>query len=114
MRNTVQGEAPSDGRIQVSQHAEHVHVGDGEEGQGEHQGQAGESVNVPLLAQQLSGDDPIAAEERDGGRGDGKGWRDDGDKADEMKKALTGYVHTSLHVGEEEADECSDGSDDEA
>jgi len=31
-----------------------------------------------------------------------------------MKKALTGYVHTSLHVSEEETDECSDGSDDEA
>ena len=102
------------GWIQVAQHAEHVHVGDGEEGQGQHQGQAGEPVNVPLLAQQLGGDDPVASEECDGGRGDGEGWRDDGDEADEVEKAFAGYVDTSLHVSEEETDECSNGSDDEA
>ncbi|CRH91994.1 Uncharacterised protein [Chlamydia trachomatis] len=101
-------------RVEVAKHAEHVHVGDGEERQGQHQGQARQPVDVPLLSEQLRGDDPIAPEEGDRRRCDGEGGRDDGDEADEVEELLTGDVDSGLDVGEEEPGERADESDDAA
>ena len=100
--------------IQILEHAEHVHVRNREEGERKNQSQARQAVDVPLLTEQLSGNNSVASKQSDRGRCHSEGRGNDRDQADEVQDLLAGDLHASLNVSEEETNKSSDKTDDQA